>query len=250
MRLLVITLVLALSSPALAELSSHKACRELFELWKADNEQRIARVMEVAFDGAECREGGVYGNPERTDAPYLSWKKYMSEFVLSREFRGDLRELKDKYPEVWKRIGYRPYSEAEAWADGFYKDIGVGIVTWKGNWTRITDGPPPVGWTSAGTDSQGRAVDSSGELTTGSPDWFRYFWIPVILATIVGAWIQCKADCGGAFAFAGIVVLYGYVTDPWQVFYCFVSIYVVLILVAWFALKLVASGLGFGGSKS
>lgn len=250
MRLLIATLILSMSFPALAELPEHKACRELFELWRADNKEKIERRLEIAFLGSECRVGGIEGNAERFDAPYLAWKKYMSEIVLYQEFKGDLREMKDKYPEVWKRIGYSPFSEAEAWASGFYKDIGVGVVTWKGNWTRITDGPPPEGWVSAGTDAQGRAVDSSGELTTGSPDWFRYFWIPVILATIVGAWIQCKADCGGALAFAGIVVLYGYMTDPWQVFYCFVSIYVVLILIAWFALKLVVSGLGFGGSKS
>jgi len=245
MRFLITMLVLFLSFPAIAGFDD---CRKLFELWKADKAEEIARTLEAEFEASECRVGGVPGNPERTDAPYLSWKKYMSEVVLAREFTSDLRELKEKYPEVWRNIGSFP--EADAWASGFYKDIGIGVVTYKGSLTRITDGPPPEGWTSCGMDSQGRAVDSSGELTTGSPDWFTYFWIPAILATIVGAWIQCKADCGGGLAFAAIVVLYGYATDPWQVFYCFVSLYVVFILLVWFAFKLVVSGLGFGGSKS
>jgi hypothetical protein len=238
--------VLLFAIPALAGDDHSAAAQALYDAWFARHGHEIRQhILTVCLD-PRCRRGGKPGNPERTDPAYKAWKQLRTQVHTYDELtrRGEAY-LRDDVPEAWAR-----YEKAKGWSslDDWSKE---NVLRFDGHWSQIQDGPPPEGWVSNGVDDQGRAVDAKGNLSTGDNDWWKHFWLPLILGLLVGVWVSLKGAgnvaCG--WAFVGTVAVYGYLTDPWAVFASFVSVYILLLMVAYFGLKTILTGLGIGGKK-
>jgi len=215
--------------------------QELFDAWKAKNAVEIQERC-TSWD-RRCRQGGVEGNPERTDAPYLSWKTIRSQVITHRMFtRVSERVLERDFPVPWKKFSAGkayPREHLERWSREHVRKTGDMDIS-----NIVYGGPPPEGFIAPAVNEKGLAVNHDGSLSTGGNDWVRFFWIPLILGVVIGAW---KASKGGSptLWFLGTVVVYAFLTDAKAVLISFAAVWVFVLMATWFAFGVILSGLGF-----
>ena len=179
--------------------------------------------------------------------------------------RGDwdyeLVEHKADFPELWDNLVGKPDVSS-----GFSRVTSQYIYQWArenierkpegADWPTTFEDPPPLTWTWSGNvDSGGRAVDAKGHIDMQDigPNWPLYFWFPMLLGILAGLFAMSKGAGPKmtGLSFVGAIVVYGYLTNPDEVFACFFGVYLFLVILAVAIIKTVTSGLGnlFGSNK-
>lgn len=242
MKIILALLLAILPFSALAEDPDDAVIRQLYDLWYKAHKNQIDRWSP---GGLECHKGGKASNPERDDPPYLSWKHYWMGITLEDQFTcgNAFVWMREHHLDLWNKLGDRGSSKLFCWAR-------ENLRLYEGNLTDITDGPPPEKWTSAGTDTAGRAVDKDGRICIGQPQWGKYFWLPLVLGLVAGVWVNIKCGSGGTIVCMLVIAAYAWGTDWEECLKCFLSAIVLAMMVLMFVVRLALSGLGIGKKES